>query len=236
MIPIYLGLLLAALVLAGVAVEGGLAIAGAEARGAAVERHQLLGLFAAVLLLVVQCAVFVYFLGTGKAIKVAVETRGLDPQLARETRKLKGKTFPFATFAALAVVVGSVLAGSSSPRAHAIGMSIALGLTLLSAPFEIRSIRTNSRLMDRTADALDVAESAPGVSLADPDAAPPAFVAGRLLLVAAASAWLVFAYRVLVMRASDEPWPLDAAVSAGAAVAGLPLYLSSRRSRSRASE
>src|SRR5262245_21432791 len=103
MIPVYLGLLLAALIASAFALASALAVPAAEPalRGDAVQRHELLGLVASVLLLVVQSAVFVYFLGTGKAIKVAVEQRGLDPDLARQTRKMKGKTFPFATFAAV---------------------------------------------------------------------------------------------------------------------------------------
>ena len=107
----------------------------------------------------VQCAVFVYFLGTGKAVKTAVELRGLDDELARETRSLKGKTFPFATFAALAVVLGAVLAGAAAPTTHAIAMVVALGFTLLAIPFELRSIRRNHDLMNRTDTALERKES-----------------------------------------------------------------------------
>lgn len=234
MIPIFLGLVVAALAATAGALVAALGIPdpGAIGRAEAVQRHQLTGLVAAVLLLTAQCALFVYFLGTGKAIKTAVEARGLDPDLARRTRKLKGKTFPFATFAALAVVVGSVMAGSSSPEAHATAMYVALGMTALAVPFEIRSLAENSRLMDRTADAVESAESAMaarGASLDDPDAAPPAFLLGRGLLVVALSVWLVFAYRAVVMRAQPDPWPWYVAVSAVAVALGLPLLVAGRR-------
>ena len=230
MIPVYLGLLLAALIASGFALASALAVPGVDpsARGDAVQRHQLLGLVASVLLLVVQCAVFVYFLGTGKAIKVAVEQRGLDPDLARQTRKMKGKTFPFATFAAVSVVVGAVLAGAASPSAHATAIAIAVGLALLAAPFELRSLAQNRRLMDRTGDALDRAESA-AEHAPDPDAAPPAFLFGRTLLLVAVSTWLVFAYRAVVMRSSPEPWPAYVLVSAITALLGVPLLVAGRR-------
>ncbi len=234
MIPVYLGLCVAALATTAAAFVGGAGISDASdaARAAAVDRHRLLGLSASVLLLVVQCAVFVYFLGTGKAVKVAVEQRGLDPELARRTRRLKGKTFPFATFSALAVVLGAVLSGSAEPATHATAMGVAVALTLVAVPFEIRSIQENSKLMDRTGDALERAESAieaEGGTLQDPDAAPIAFVLGRGLLVVAGSAWLVFAYRALVMRAQPDPWPWYVLLSLGCALAGLPLVLAGRR-------
>jgi hypothetical protein len=234
MIPIYLGLLLSALAACGVALAGALRIPEAltPERAALVQRHQLLGLLSAVLLLVVQCAVFVYFLGTGKAIKVAVEQRELDPALARKTRRLKGTTFPFATFAAVAVVVGSVLGGAASPSSHAVAMGIALALTLAAAPFELRSLRANRRLMDETSDALALAErrlDVPGSPTDDPDSAPPAYVLGRLLVLVAVSAWLVFAYRTIVMRAALDPWPWYLATSVACALLGVPLLLRYRR-------
>lgn len=232
MIPIYLGLCVAALVTAAFAFGAGLSVATSAAREAAAERHQLLGLSACVLLLIVQCAVFVYFLGTGKAIKTAVELRGLDSALADRTRRLKGKAFPFATFTALAVVTGAVLSGAASPSTHSTAMLIALGLTLLAIPFELKAIRENARLMDSTEIELSATEGAMaqrGESLRDPDAAPPAFVLGRLLLVFGASVWLVFAYRALVMRGHPEPWPWYVGASAAGIVLGLPLLVAGRR-------
>jgi hypothetical protein len=232
MIPLYLGLCLAALATAGLAFWFGLEIRTAPSREAAIEAHQLLGLSAAVLLLLVQCAVFVYFLGTGKAVKTAVEMRGLDSVLARRTRTLKGKTFPFATFSAVAVVAASVLAGVSSPETHALVMTGALALTVLAIPFELRSIRENMALMNATDSQLTAREEemvAKGESLADPDAAPFGFVAGRLLALAGASTWLVFAYRALVMRAQPEPWPGYVLVSLALLAAGLPLMRAGRR-------
>lgn len=202
------------------------------ARDAAALKHQLLGLSAAVLLLVAQCAVFVYFLGTGKAIKTAVEMRGLDAVLARKTRTLKGKTFPFATFAALAVVTAAVLAGASEPRTHAIAMCVALGMNLLAIPFELRSIRENAQLMDATDTALTTRETeivSKGESLADPDAAPPVFVLGRLLLLAGGSVWLVFAYQALVMRGHPEPWPWYVVASGVSLLLGFPLLMAGRK-------
>jgi hypothetical protein len=240
MIPIYLGLCVAALVTAAVALATGVALLGDSAAGAAAEgaksSHQLLGLSACVLLLLVQCAVFVYFLGTGKAVKTAVELRGLDPELARETRSLKGKTFPFATFSALAVVAGAVLAGAAAPTTHAIAMLVALALTGLAIPFELRAIRRNHDLMNRTDTALERKETdlvASGESLADPDAAPPAFVLGRLLVVAGVSVWLVFAYRAVVMRGHPEPWPWYVVVSLGSLAIGIPMMLSASRRTAR---
>lgn len=234
MIPLYLGLCLAALAVAALAFERGLAIGQAREREAAIEVHQLLGLSAAVLLLIVQCAVFVYFLGTGKAIKTAVEMRGLDKTLARRTRSLKGRTFPFATFASVAVVVASVLSGSSEPRTHAIAMLAAIGLTLVAIPFELRSLRENAALMDATDVQLTERERelvAKGVSLEDPDAAPWSFLVGRGLVVAGASTWLVYFYRAWVMRGHPEAWPGYIVTSIALLALGLPMLLVGRRQR-----
>lgn len=234
MIPIFIGVCLAALVAALVALQGGLAIAEATPaeRTAAIDRHQLLGLSASVLLLISQCVVFVYFLGTGKAIKTAVEVRGLNPDLAARTRKLKGKTFPFATFSAIAVVAGSVLSGASSPRTHAITMLGALTLFLVSVYFEFRSIVENGKLMDQTGHDLERAETdiiQKGGSLADPDEAPLSFVYGRGLVVAGFSVWLVFAYQYLVMRANPQPWPWYILICVVSLLLGIPLMIAGRR-------
>lgn len=234
MIPLYLGLCLASLVVAALAFERGLAIGGAKERDAAVEVHQLLGLSAAVLLLLVQCAVFVYFLGTGKAIKTAVEMRGLDKGLARRTRSLKARTFPFATFASIAVVVASVLSGTSEPRTHALAMLAAIGFTVLAIPFELRSLRENVALMDATDVQLTAREQellSKGSSLEDPDAAPWSFLVGRGLVVAGGSAWLVYFYRAWVMRGHPEAWPGYIVTSIALVALGLPLLLAGRRQR-----
>jgi hypothetical protein len=236
MIPIFLGLCLAALGASAAAIVAGLHIANAPAdlRAAAVQNHQLLGLAAAVLLLVSQCAVFVYFLGTGKAIKTAVETRGLNPEFALRTRRLKGKTFPFATFSSLAVVAGTVLSGATAPSTHAAWTLTGIGLTLLAIPFEIRSIRENTKLMDSTEVELVQAEARiveAGGSLEDPDAAPPAFLLGRWLVVVGLSTWLVFAYQKVVMRGDHRPWPWYVLVCAVSLAIGIPLLLLNRRER-----
>lgn len=232
-IPIFLGLCLAAAI---TTIQAGLSGIGGwdlSARGRAdVEHHQLLGLFASLLWLVAQCAVFVYFLGTGKAIKTAVEKRGLDPDLAAQTRKLKGKTFPFATFSALAVVAAAVLGGAASPSTHVTFVIIAVALNLLAIPFEIRSMRQNAKLMDQTGDDLALAEDKivrEGGSIDDDDAAPVSFLLGRLLLVVGGSTWLIYAYLTIVMRSAVSPWPWFALVSAGSIAAGGPLLWMGRK-------
>ncbi|MBL8692606.1 MAG: hypothetical protein JNJ88_00760 [Planctomycetes bacterium] len=234
MIPIFLGVQIAALAAAALAGFWGYASTAAppESDAAALDRHRLMGLSAAVLLLLGQCVVFVYFLGTGKAIKTAVEQRGLPIELSLATRRLKGKTFPFATFSALAVVAGSVLAGAAEPSTHALTMGGALALVLLASWFELRAIRENGKLMDRTGTALEKAEEkivAEGGSLADPDAAPLAFVVGRGLVVVSASVWLIYAYQIFVMRGRPQPWPWYGGVSIAAAIVGLPMLLMGRR-------
>lgn len=235
MIPIFLGLCLAAFATAGIAFfalpQSGISVPTSPQ---SVERHQLLGLFASILMLVAQSAVFVYFLGTGKAIKTAVEKRGLDPELAARTRRLKGKTFPFATFSSLAVVAAAVLGGAASPSTHATWMGIALALNLIAMPFEVRSIRENSKLMDQTGDQLERAETViidGGGSLEEPDQAPGSFIFGRWLIVISISIWLVYGYQTIVMRADVNPWPWYAIGSAGCLLAGAALVAGGLRKK-----
>lgn len=235
MIPIFLGLCLAAFGCAYYTYFHAFPWSSGESNLARVEKHQLLGLYSAVLFLVAQCSVFVYFLGTGKAIKTAVEKRGLDPDFAARTRKLKGRAFPFATFAALAVVAGAVYGGTDRHETHGIVILSAIGLNLLAMPFEIRAMMLNSRLMDETSDDLERAEEKivqSGGSLADEDAAPPAFLLGRTLVVIAGSAWLVFAYRVLIMKSGTDSWPWYAIVSAAGIALGSPMLWLGRKKTS----
>lgn len=76
--------------------------------------HFLLGLFAALLTLLVHCIIFTYFLGTGRWVKEVTLAYGLpDEPLHKQTRELKRRVFPPALFAML-IAIATAAAGAAA--------------------------------------------------------------------------------------------------------------------------
>ena len=70
--------------------------------------HFYLGLGTALLILLVHCLIFTYFLGTGRWVKeVGLAYKLRDEELPRATRELKRATFPPALFSMLIVIATS---------------------------------------------------------------------------------------------------------------------------------
>ena len=62
--------------------------------GREMTRHVLLALFSCLLLLFSHCWIMFYLIGTGKAIKEAVNEHKLDPSLIEETKHYKNRSYP----------------------------------------------------------------------------------------------------------------------------------------------
>lgn len=88
----------------------------------AVERwksvHFLSGLATAVIVMFVAGVAITYFVGTSRWCREVVDAYRLDPQLSRESARLKRRTFPVMVVAMLGLVVVVALGGASDPGAN----------------------------------------------------------------------------------------------------------------------
>ena len=114
--------------------------------------HFYYGLATTVCCLFTHCFVFFYFIGTGQGIREGVLAHRLDGDAIKKTKKFKGKTFPFALFSMIfmivaAVVGGGIRFGSSSKTAHLVWIIVALLFNFFSFFQEARVILQNRRLM-----------------------------------------------------------------------------------------
>ncbi len=116
--------------------------------------HFYLGLFGALLTLLVHCLIFTYFLGTGRWVKeVGLAYRLPDEPLPRLTRELKRRTFPPALFAML-IAIATVAAGAGAQlRAWPWGVHAALAtatlvINLWAYRIELRDLKINGGIIE----------------------------------------------------------------------------------------
>jgi hypothetical protein len=77
--------------------------------------HRLSGMFAALVVLLVNSMSVTYFIGTGRWCREVAEAYGLSADLVDRSRQLKRKAFPFAVIGMLAVVFIVALGGAADP-------------------------------------------------------------------------------------------------------------------------
>lgn len=77
--------------------------------------HRLSGMFAALVVLLVNSISVTYFIGTGRWCREVVEAYGLPSELVDRSRRLKRGAFPFAVAGMLAVVGIVALGGAADP-------------------------------------------------------------------------------------------------------------------------
>lgn len=77
--------------------------------------HRLSGMFAALVVLLVNSMAMTYFIGTSRWCREVAETYGLDPELFERSRQLKRKAFPSAVLGMLAMVGIVALGGAADP-------------------------------------------------------------------------------------------------------------------------
>jgi RsiW-degrading membrane proteinase PrsW (M82 family) len=114
--------------------------------------HVLVGLAASLLLLFSHCWIMFYLIGTGKAIKDAVNENALEPALIEETKRFKNASYPWLMLAmglamATFILGGGVATGSVPSWVHHVLFIITVpvqGWTLL---IEKRVLEDNERLM-----------------------------------------------------------------------------------------
>lgn len=114
--------------------------------------HFYFGLIGTVACLATHCWVFFYFIGTGEGIRDGVLSYQLDQISIKRTKKFKGKTFPFAFFSMIFMIVAAILGGALRfKEVHAwwhLGfVYFAIAFNLFTFYQEQRVIKENQELM-----------------------------------------------------------------------------------------
>lgn len=212
--------------LVGVALAGLLAalLTGLRAMGGlgeptGMDVHGVLGLAGSILVLFTHSMVFVYLIGTGRAIKDASNDYGLDARYYEEHKLCKWRAAPWATLNTLVIVATAVLGGlvdadGAARWLHPLCALAALLLNALGLPAILRAIRDNGALLDQVVAASWEKNRAVLAAGGDPRPEASLLTTGGWALLLALSAWLPWLYvRYVMGRSSLSPVPF-AAVSA----------------------
>ena len=110
--------------------------------------HMLWGLFTAILIILLQCLVFGFFIGSGKTIKQKVQEYGLGGEWIQKTKDYKNQSYPALMLAILAMVIAAVMGGGVSVGTvplwiHHVLVWIAFFLNLRSFRISYRVITDN---------------------------------------------------------------------------------------------
>jgi hypothetical protein len=132
--------------------------------------HFFLGLGTALVILLVHCIIFTYFLGTGRWVKeVGMAYQLPDEHLPKLTRELKRWTFPPALFAMLIAIV-TVAAGAGVQlqewpwHVHAILAFLTLLINIWAFRVEWRNLRTNTQVIQEVLSQVDHIRAARGLN------------------------------------------------------------------------
>jgi len=82
--------------------------------GPEMSRHVLVALASCLLLLFSHCWIMFYLIGTGKAIKEAVNEHKLDPELIEETKRYKNRSYPSLMLAMALAMATFILGGGAA--------------------------------------------------------------------------------------------------------------------------
>ena len=115
--------------------------------------HLLLGLVACLLLLFSHSWVMFYLIGTGKAIKDAVNENHLETELSERTKAFKSRTYPWLMAAmglaiATFVLGGGYVAGAVPSWLHVVLFYATLGVQVWALVLEGQVLLQNERLMN----------------------------------------------------------------------------------------
>lgn len=179
--------------------------------GSGLARHRQLALGCAILLVLVHSMVFVYMIGTGRAIKDAVRDHGIAPRFYEVHKGYKWRAAPWAMAGALLTVVtavlgGAVATGSGAAWAHPLAGVMVLAANLFGLPEIWKAIRDNGRLLNEVAAATAAVNRE--VIARGEDPAPPLSTLPRTrwYLILAGSSWLPWLYMRYVMGGRHTAW------------------------------
>ena len=122
--------------------------------------HFYFGLIGTVAILITHCWVFFYFIGTGEGIREGIIEFKLDPSAIKRTKKFKARTFPFALFSMIFMIVAVVLGGALrfakvGPAWHYGFVYFALLFNFFSFRQEFNAISENEKLMGSLNEAVE---------------------------------------------------------------------------------
>jgi hypothetical protein len=223
MVFVFAGLVLADLAFLAVWLFAGYGVDGDAARAL---RHQVGGLMVCILTVFAHSVTFVYFLGTGLAVKEARRNWGISADWVRQTRRFKLQAYPAAMGAIGLIIAAGILGGAarsgSAPVAiHAVLAHAATAVSLVAFALALRLMLRNGWMMAlirgeieaiREAAARGERVGAPGEAtpeLLKPPSevkqAPSGFLAARACLFLAISIWVLFGY-FWVQHAFNGKW------------------------------
>jgi len=199
------------------------------------ERHQLGGLFVCILTCFVHAVTFVYFLGTGLAVKEAHRNWGISQDYVRHTRRFKLRAYPIAMVAIVLIITtgilgGAVRSGSVGAAWHA-GFAVAAFLVSLAAfVVAARTILRNGFMLGLIRQDIEEIRAASRRGEATPEVAPgqkpellrrpeeirrppSGFLMARALVFLGANTWLLYSYLRWFLRKDGVSWVPFAALS-----------------------
>jgi hypothetical protein len=185
--------------------------------------HMLWGLFVIVLVILLQCLVFGFFIGSGKTIKRVVAERGLDPAWIQRTKDYKNRSYP-ALMLALVVTAAAGIAGGGI-GAGAVPVAVHVGLVWLAFLLNVRSLWVSYRVLVENVGAIHAinrevgrregagmvpeVEAGPAAppegSAGTPPLRGPFSIRNRFHFFAAAG-WIPFLYIKFALGSRDIPW------------------------------
>lgn len=132
--------------------------------------HFYLGLGTVLVLLLVHCLIFTYFLGTGRWVKeVGIAYSLNDEDLPKTTRELKRRVFPPALFAML-FGIATAAAGAGAQLQfwpwpiHASFAFLTLGVNLVAFHIELDCLRSNAQVLQNVLLEVDRIREAKGLN------------------------------------------------------------------------
>lgn len=204
--------------------------------------HMLWGFFVALLIVLLQCLIFGFFIGSGKSIKRVVEENGLSRDWVQKTKDYKNKSYPMLMLAIVVSVAAAALGGGVSMGSvpiwlHATLIWCALGINIYSLWISYRVVVENVEAIHRINDEVRrlraqglVPKPSPAPEERRETAAPPAkpFSPANFYFLALA-VWVPYLYMKFSLGSRTFPyWPF-LAVSLFCLAAGFWSSKSQRR-------
>lgn len=181
-------------------------------------QHMLLGFFVTTMLILLQCLIFGFFIGSGKSIKQKAQEFGLGPDWIQKTKDYKNKSYPalmlaIVVMAAAAILGGGIGTGSVPIWLHQTFIWLALVLNVRSLWISYKTIVENVEAIHRMNAEIETLRV--GGKLPTPPPRPPAppidqprpHPAANLYFLAAA-VWVPYLYMKVSLGSRTFPvWP-----------------------------
>ncbi|HET6204477.1 MAG TPA: hypothetical protein VFI25_16930 [Planctomycetota bacterium] len=165
------------------------------------ETHALLGLSAAIFAVLCHALLFIYLIGTGKTLKEAVESRGLEAGFLQEWRRDLARAVAPGGLGVLAVTAAAVVSGFDAPWVrrglHPALAILALGVTVWALVRELGIVASNRDRIRRALEPLGAAAAG--------DAPPRSRSLYHALLLSGLTALGVYPYARFVAREANAP-------------------------------